>query len=301
MSGRAAGIIDAIRNDTRRGASELVRDALAAFTATIDDAAPSSPLQPQLDRTARALVDAQPAMAPLLALACTVLRGTAGTTPDRTTDAAKQAVLEFAARLDRIAREVPERADALIPAGGRVLTLSSSATVRRALALAAARRTFDVVCLEGRPALEGREMAAQLAERGIPVVVAVDAALGSVMRDSDVVLVGADSIGDLGIVNKIGTRAAALLARRTGVPIYAIADSTKLLPAGWPQELDGDRATSEVWPDAPAGVSIWNRYFETTPLAWFDGVVTEDGLRSEADVEMQRTRLHVPATLRDAA
>ena len=301
MSGRAAGIIDAIRNDTRRGASELVRDALVAFTATIDDAPASEALQPRLERTARALVEAQPAMAPLLALACSIVRSTASTPPDRTTAAAKQAVLEFAARLDRIAREVPERADGLIPAGGRVLTLSSSATVRRALTLAAARRTFDVVCLEGRPALEGRDMAAQLAEHRMRVVVAVDAALGSVMRDCDVVLVGADSIGDLGIVNKVGTRAAALLARRTGVPIYAIADSTKLLPVGWPQELDGDRPTAEVWPDAPAGVTIWNRYFETTPLAWFDGVVTEDGLRSEADVEMQRARLHVPATLRDAA
>lgn len=301
MSGRAAGIIDAIRNDTRRGASELVRDALGAFTATIDDTPASAALQPHLERTARAILEAQPAMAPLLALACSVLRSTTAIPPEKATAAAKQAVLEFAARLDRIAREVPERADALIPAGGRVLTLSASATVRRALTLAAARRTFDVVCLEGRPALEGRQIATQLAEHGIRVVVAVDAALGSVMRDCDVALVGADSIGDLGIVNKIGTRAAALLARRAGVPIYAIADSTKLLPTGWPQELDDDRASTEVWPDAPAGVTIWNRYFETTPLAWFDGVVTEDGLRSEADIEMQRSRLHVPAPLRDAA
>ena len=301
MSGRAAVIIDAIRNDTRRGASELVRDALVAFTATIDDAPASAPLQPALEQTARAILDAQPAMAPLLALACSVLRSTAATTPEKATVAAKQAILEFAARLDRIAREVPERADALIPGGGRVLTLSSSATVRRALTLAAARRTFDVVCLEGRPALEGREMAAQIAAHGIRVVIAVDAALGSVVRDCDVALVGADSIGDLGIVNKIGTRAVALLARRAGVPIYAIADTTKLLPTGWPQELDDDRATDEVWPDAPAGVAVWNRYFETTPLAWFDGVVTEDGLRSEADVELQRSRLHVPAPLRDAA
>ena len=144
-------------------------------------------------------------------------------------------------------------------------------------------------------------MAAALAGKGIAVSVAVDAACGAVVRDCDVVLVGADSIGDLGIVNKIGPRAAALLARRAGVPMYALADSTKLLPAGWPQELDDAREAGEVWPNAPAGVNVWNRYFEATPLAYLDGVVTEDGLRSESDVEMQRARLHVPAPLRRAA
>ncbi|HEX6642905.1 MAG TPA: hypothetical protein VF215_17445, partial [Thermoanaerobaculia bacterium] len=236
MSGRAAGIIEAIRNDTRRGASDLVRDALDAFAATIDEMPSSAALQPRIEQTARAILDAQPAMAPLLALACTVLRATSAA-PEGSAAAARQALLEFGARLDRIAREVPERADALIPAGGRVLTLSASSTVRRALFFVAARRTFDVVCLEGRPGFEGRDMAAQIAARGIPVTIAVDAACGAHVRDCDVVLVGADSIGDLGIVNKIGTRAAAVLARRTGVPIYAIADSTKLLPTGWPQEL----------------------------------------------------------------
>jgi len=296
----AAGIIEAIRSDTRRGASELVREALAAYSAAIDESPPGAALQPRLADTARAVIAAQPAMAPLLALACAVLRAV-GAAPDKPAIAARQALLEFTARLDRIAREVPERAEGLVPAGGRVLTLSASSTVRRALCLAAGRRTFDVVCLEGRPALEGRSLATRLAEKGIPVSVAVDAACGAVMRDCDVVLVGADSIGDLGVVNKIGTRAAALLAKRAGVPIYALADSTKLLPAGWAQELDDTRAADEVWSDPPRGVSVWNRYFEATPLAYLDGVVTEDGLRSETDVEMQRARLQVPPPLRSAA
>ena len=293
-------MIESIRNDTRRGASELVRDALAAFGATLDETPDPALVPPRLAEAARAILDAQPAMAPLLALSCNVVRA-ATSAPDKAAIAARQALLEFGARLDRIAREVPERAEALIPAGGRVLTLSASSTVRRSLCHAAGRRTFDVICLESRPGCEGRDMAVLLAARGIPVSLAVDAACGAVVRDCDVVLVGADSIGDLGIVNKIGTRAMALLARRAGVPMYSIADSTKLLPAGWQQELDDSRAEREVWPDAPAGIGIWNRYFEATPLAYFDGVVTEDGLRAEADVEMQRARLHVPAPLHRAA
>ena len=121
-------MIEAIRNDTRRGASELVRDALAAFGATIDETPPGTPLQPRLENAARAILGAQPAMAPLLALSCNVVRGAAASSEPGI--GARQAILEFAARLDRIAREVPERSEALIPAGGRVLTLSASSTAR---------------------------------------------------------------------------------------------------------------------------------------------------------------------------
>lgn len=295
----AASIIEAIRSETRRGASDLVRDALLAYEALVEETAPPS-LPGRLSQASREILEAQPAMAPLFALACAVVRAA----PDRaeTTGAAvRECLRDFRVRLDRVQREVAERAEGLVPAGGRVLTLSFSGTVRRALCLAAARRTFDVCCLEGRPGMEGRDMASGLAEKGIRVAIAVDAACGAVVRDCDVVLVGADSIGDLGVVNKIGTRAAALLARRAGVPIYALADTTKLLPSGYSQELDDVRPAAEVWPDAPVAVDVWNRYFEATPLSYLDGVVTEDGLRTEIDIEMLRARLHVPATLRSAA
>ena len=295
----ADAIIEGIRNDTRRGASEVVREALLAYGAAVDEALPTLSHK-RIAATARAILDAQPAMAPLFALACTVLRA-AATAPEDAGPPVRQALQEFAGRLDRVARDVPERAEGLVPAGGQVLTLSSSSTVRRALCLAAGRRTFDVVCLEGRPGLEGRDMATSLSSRGIHVSLTVDAACGAVVRDCDVVLVGADSIGDLGVVNKIGTRAAALLARRTGVPIYALADTTKLLPTGWPQELDCARPAGEVWSDAPEGVAVWNRYFEATPLAYLDGVVMEDGLRSEADIEALRAKLSIPGALREAA
>lgn len=295
----AEAIIDGIRNETRRGASEVVREALRAYEAAVDDGEPKN-VAGRVAETARALLEAQPAMAPLFALACTVLRAAAAA-PEAPAPAVRQALSEFATRLDRVAREVPERAEGLVPAGGRVLTLSASSTVQRALCLAAARRTFDVMCLEGRPALEGRDMALRLSQKGIPVTLGVDAACGAVVRDCDVVLVGADAIGDLGVVNKIGTRAAALLARRAGVPIFSLADTTKLLPAGWAQELDDARSPDEVWAEPPAGVSVWNRYFEATPLSWFDGVVTEDGLRAEADIEALRARLQVPVPLRGAA
>jgi len=65
-----------------------------------------------------------------------------------------------------------------------------------------------------------------------------------------------------------------------------------------PQLVEDDRPAAEVWPDAPPGVAIWNRYFEATPLSFFAGVVTEAGLRTPAELEQMRASLELPAELR---
>lgn len=132
------------------------------------------------------------------------------------------------------------------------------------------------------------------------VTLAVDAAANEVVARADVVVAGADSIGGNGIVNKIGTRSAALAARDSGVPAYVLADTAKVLPADWPQWLGSDRAPAEVWDAAPPGVRVWNRYFEATPLAWFAGVVTERGMLSATDIETASAAIALPAELRRA-
>ena len=94
------------------------------------------------------------------------------------------------------------------------------------------------------------------------------------MPDCDLVLLGADSIGDAGVVNKIGSASLAEPAHRMGKPVYVISDETKILPPGFPQHIRDDRPADEVW-RAPAGVRVWNRYFETIPMDWVTAVVTE--------------------------
>lgn len=288
-------LVRPVRSDVTSGASSVLRSALNAYRAALDEALDRASLRPFLAELGRALIDAQPAMAPLFNLACHVLEAARQepVEPERV----RAALDAFERRIGDAARAVAERAEGLIPAGGRVLTLSASGTVRTALLHAASRRTFDVVCLEGRPNLEGRSLARALDGAGVRVVLAVDAAAALLLRDSDVVIVGADSVGDLGIANKIGTRPVALAARRCGVPIYALADSTKLLPVGRAQRLDDQRPAGEVWSDAPGGVVVFNQYFEATPLGFFDGVVMEGGLGSAADIEAARAQGTVPSEL----
>jgi len=293
-------LVAPLRADVRCGAAELAHSAVALFETALAESAATDvdDFRASLSRLAACTLEAQPAMAPLVTLVSAVLLAASGTASvEEARAAARRALDQFRERLQSVGREAAARAEGLIPAGGRLLTLSWSSTVRAALLEAAKRRSFDVVCLEGRPHFEGRSLAAALAAAGVRVTLAVDAAVAAVIRGCDLVLTGADSIGDLGVVNKIGTRTAAWAAKSAGIPIYALADTTKILPCGVPQPVDDDRPAAEVWPDAPPGVAIWNRYFEATPLSLFAGVVTEAGLRTPAELEQMRAGLELPAEL----
>ncbi|MBI4539806.1 MAG: translation initiation factor eIF-2B [Gemmatimonadetes bacterium] len=294
-------LVAPLRADAVSGAAVIARRAarLVRRAARETPAADVRALRSALSRLAVALLEAQPAMAPLVALARDVLIAVEGVDEiEEARGAAAAAALAFTATLERAGQAVAGAAVPLIPEGGRVLTLSSSSTVRWALLAAARERALRVTCLESRPLREGRRLARALEEAGIPVRFAVDAAVASLVDESDIVLVGADSVGDRGVVNKIGTRAAALAAGAARVPVYVLADRTKLLPPGFPQPLGGTGPAHEVW-RAPRGVEIWNHYFEATPVELASGLVTEEGVLDPAAVAAQRAALAVPPRLRE--
>lgn len=290
-----------LRADVRRGAAELAVEAASAaeeMLASVDPA-DAGGWRRELVGLARRMAAAQPAIAPVVNLAAEIVRavdGDGGGARRRVS----RVVTDFRRRLDAAADAVADHAAALIAPGARVLTVSRSSTVAAALRRAGPDRIAGVVCLEGRPNLEGRGMAELLADAGLEVTVAVDAAAGVLVPRCDVVVVGADAIGDEGVANKIGTRAVLLLAREAGVPRYAVADGTKLLPAGWPQTFADARPAAEVWKDAPAGVAVWNEYFETSPPSLFTGIVTEDGMADPGELEASRRRVTLPPALADA-
>jgi translation initiation factor 2B subunit (eIF-2B alpha/beta/delta family) len=70
----------------------------------------------------------------------------------------------------------------------------------------------------------------------------------------------------------------ALAARERGVPVYAICDTSKFTAYHGPCVRAGERSADELWADAPEGVEVFNAYFEPTPLDYFTGVITEEGV-----------------------
>jgi len=196
-------------------------------------------------------------------------------------DGSPAAVRERASAACRRALAADEEAaaEAARRIGDRVLTLSRSGTV-----LAALRRADPetVYVAESRPKREGVGVAEELADE-VDVSLFVDAAVAHVLATEpvDAVLVGADSVlADGRIVNKVGTRPAALAADAADVDCYAVCATDKVLPttdialeSGPADEVHGAEA-----------VEVLNPTFEVTPSRLFDGLLTEEGALSTAEV-----------------
>ena len=144
---------------------------------------------------------------------------------------------------------------------------------------------------------EGAHLAHSLSEAGLQVVFAIDAAAGSLIRHADLILLGGDSLGDRGVVNKVGSLALASLARDRRVPVHILLDRSKLLPLGFPQMVEDDRPGDEVLSGA-TGIKVWNRYFEVMPLGSVTSIVMEDGTASPVEAQEFRSRIRVPPELR---
>ena len=119
------------------------------------------------------VMEAQPAMAPLVSLAREVLDAIEGAEDvESGRHRAAQAAQAFRAGLETRANVVAARAAALLPKEGTVATTSSSSTVRAALLHEASTRQLRVLCLESRPYNEGQILAETLAKAGVSVVYA---------------------------------------------------------------------------------------------------------------------------------
>lgn len=170
-----------------------------------------------------------------------------------------------------------------------ILTLSNSEAVRDAI-LAWRHNDCKVFVAESKPGGEGVKLAEQLHAEGVRVRVISDSEIAAMARDVDAVLVGCDAITEANqIVNKVGTSAAVASAAEAGVPAYAIAQTYKIVPPGWPFFL-------EQW--EAAGVSGHSDYvrtgtavFDATPIGSFVTVFAEEGPLSLIRLEEIRAEL----------
>jgi translation initiation factor 2B subunit (eIF-2B alpha/beta/delta family) len=295
-------LVAPLRADVVSGAAVVSRAAAAAMRrgAVRLPAQDSQELLGALSQLAVRVMEAQPAMAPLVQLLSAVLTSV---NPAASLDDARRAAAEaaegFRASLEeRSARVAARLADEIAP-GSTVLTISSSSTVRSGL-VEALERNIRVICLEGRPMNEGQGLARTLAHAGIPVVLAVDAAGEALVPEADLVLLGADSVGDRGIVNKIGSLSLARAAHAYGIPVWIAADQSKWLPPGFPQFHADDRPPDEVW-KGTRGVRVWNRYFERLPFELVRQVVTDAGIFTPDELRARRQDLQAAPVLAEWA
>ena len=120
---------------------------------------------------------------------------------------------------------------------------------------------------------------------GVPTTLIIDSAVRWIMKEIDVVLVGADTICSNGaLINKIGTSQVALAADEARVPFIVCAETYKFSPKtvhGEMVEIEERDASEIIDPRLlPPKVMVKNPVFDATPAEYIDSIVTEIGLIS---------------------
>ncbi len=296
----------AFAEDRSSGSTDVARAFLEELSrwAEVDRSADSHAFRAGLLLWLRRGQSAQPSMALLHQLAARALDVTAtavqrgDSLPDMRKHLAASCDAELA-DLDAMQDGVVRTAAGMITRpDGWIATLSASGMVRDAL-IEVRRRNLSPRALvgEGRPRLEGRQLAAALARAGIPVWLMVDAALPLLVSQAQAVWIGADAVTDRGVINKVGSYALALAAREHSVPVYALAGRRKFIPANTPALQILEMPPSEVWDEPAHDVKPRNVYYELVPLELLRGVVVEDAVLGTTEVVQTARERSLPEEL----
>ncbi len=173
-----------------------------------------------------------------------------------------------------------------IKGGERILTHCNSKA-----ALSVMKKAFsdgkqiEVFATESRPWRQGLLTVNELASEGIPTTLIIDSAVRWVMKNIDLVYVGADTIASNGaVINKIGTSQIALAAHEARVPFIVCAETFKFSPKTVHGELVEieERDPGEIVKEGeiPPNAKILNPVFDATPPDYVDSIVTEVGVIS---------------------
>ena len=151
---------------------------------------------------------------------------------------------------------------------------------------------FEVVCTETRPRMQGRITAKNLVNYGIKTTLVTDSSADSfvINRGSvpvDVVFIGCDQILKNGyVVNKIGSWGIAMSAHYADKPVYVVSPLLKIDEHAFVGNVEIEvREDSEVWPDAPKGLEIYNPAFEIVDNVLITGFVCEFGIVKPSEVD----------------
>jgi translation initiation factor eIF-2B subunit delta len=287
----AEHILQEIREDNRSGAAQLAQKGARLLLAVLTEGTIE-----EVRALGKALVDAQPSMAPMVNLVNRLFEAIdAREDPRAIREKGVAAVQGFLDNLITGPERITAHALPLLKGKRRVMTLSYSSTIMEVLGQA---QGLEVICPESRPLLEGLRTARELGAQGVRVWIVVDSAAPSLMSECDAVIVGADAIAPDGVVNKIGTYALALAARERKVPFYVLAGTEKFLPSPFSQVLRiEEKDPKEVTQEAIPNSVVENRYFDITPLDLITGVATQEGVITGKEVHKRLKEMKVSTEL----
>jgi len=283
----AEEIAERIRSMDIRGAAEIARQAAQALKDEAVDCRTSDlkELKACLERGRDTLIASRPTAISLWNGVQYVFKDTAGITDaNEYREKVKVNADRFIKRSKNALMTIGKLGANRVRDGDKVLTHCNSKAAIAVMAEAWAQgKRFEVFATESRPWRQGVLTANDLARLGIPVTMIIDSAVRYVMKDMDLVLVGADTIASNGaVINKIGTSQVALAAHEARVPFTVCAETFKFSPRTIYGELVKieERDATEVVKagEVPPHVKVFNPVFDATPPEYIDSIVTEIGV-----------------------
>lgn len=266
-------------HDHCRGAAEIVNDIASLFLdiAGLAEKNPNNSRQ-LFTRAVRRLANGQPSMAPVLNLLnhlCRLIQQSKDNWRVFSSDLTP-VLDDWKSLSDRMLQHIDE-----IPRqGSKLVTFSNSSTVAKCIIACHEKFNWpsEVICGEGRPILEGRILSRRLQSAGVKVTLCTDAALMSGIVDADIVWIGGDALSRLGLANKMGSRALALLAQAVKIPFVSLITSDKLLPPGLlPYYRFLPQNPREIADGEAVGLNVINEYYENVPLKLITSIFSERG------------------------
>ena len=283
--------IEAIKNNTTDGASELARQAILVMKAAaeISEVDNTRDFLLELKEAGKRLIAARRTMAPIPNIITRYLREIIREDRKDDIEATKRQAVSLAEDMHRdsvnaISKIIGSTAE-LIENKDVILTHSYSSTVVAAIKeIAELRRGIKVIVTKSGTGCYGERTARELAEAGIPVMYIDDTAVGLYISGVSKVLVGADRItADGKIINGAGTCAVAAAAKMNTVPVYVLCETLKFDFAVSSSKVDleerGNTGLIEEGILSP-DIKISNPTFDITPLDFVTAIISENGVVS---------------------
>ncbi|KMT04741.1 hypothetical protein BVRB_7g169220 [Beta vulgaris subsp. vulgaris] len=158
------------------------------------------------------------------------------------------------------------------------------------------KKSFRVLCTEGRPDRTGLRFSNEMAKLDIPVKLLIDSAVAYSMDDVDMVFVGADGVVESGgIINMMGTYQIALVAHSLNKPVYVAAESYKFARL---YPLDQKDMTPALRPidfgvPVPSKVEIEKSARDYTPPQYLTLLFTDLGVLTPSVVSDELIQLYL--------
>ena len=204
--------LDMIVRDRRNGSAQIAHDFLELMIFETHS-------NTEINEMCKILCDAYPSMALIHNIT------------DRLIKSERNKVLvanKLLKKLDDADSLIATKAQEILPTNTKVLTISQSRTINQIFKKAKKLdKNLHIFISFGYPEKDGHEHAKRLAKLGFKVTAFPDLAYGRFIQSVDLVIVGADQSSEDMFVNRTGTLALALLAKRFNKPFYVAATRMK--------------------------------------------------------------------------